>query len=773
MSPLDFNAPTAAEAAPITRRKAAITRRIRREVLAELGIDELPKRGERTLVTGAQGTGKSRTCAEILAELPRGELSIWWLVPSLEKADEQAGEYNRLRTTDSMPARVVRGRGAPDPRTNGADAMCPRHLVVNRAAAMGVNVQQAICDNGCSLRFSCGFQRQATVLRDDPIGLFVMAKDYLWLPCPAPRPDLVIVDESVIDKATETLSFDPSRIVADDLWAGGDLDAAMGRRSLALLLRAALVEHRSRELAFLRERDVTVEAVREALVHLATREEAQPALDGRMSDKTIADILDAVEASEILKVLRLFRQLRRELPQPRVRLNSVWFDPDARVTIGDAVERQPRVFVSAVRRLRLAQEIPVLALDGTGSIDLNRRIFGERMMVERFAVPRDAEVWQVTSKTFSRQSITGTDRRGNPISVKKTHEAARLRRQVLDLLKMLPGDILLVTYKAAKEVLRPDLPPHVQTAHFGALRGLNAYEHCQTAVVMGREQPSARAIEALTRPFCATNREPFIPIGAYVPQSRGRRMRHGGPNVAEVQVHPDTRCQAMLEQVREAEIAQAVDRVRPVFNRRRIIVLTNVALDLTVDHALTWPELQPGKFAHAFARHRVLPLSASDLCRSFPDLWRLENTAKVELSRAGFYTNEKGVRFPNNISIWSLYPILTARYRRKNQRGAAARALVDSALPDPRAVLENLVGELVEFHVERPSAGPAEARAPKTAPQPLPRLPPLAAALSAEGHLLATLPSDARPPDMLGMARVMKLMAMAAEHTGPKRAAVA
>ena len=306
--------------------------------------------------------------------------------------------------------------------------MCPRHQVVNRAAAMGVNVQKAICDNGCSLRFSCGFQRQATALRDDPIGLFVMAKDYLWLPCPAPRADLVIVDEAVIDKATETVSFDPSRIVADDLWAGGDLDEAMGRRSLALMVRAAVVEHPGRELAFLRERDVTVAAIRAALTHLATREEAQPAIDGRMSDKTIADLLDTVEAREILKVLRLFCQIRRELPQGRVRLNSVLFEPDARVTIGGQVERQLRVFVSAVRTPRLAQEIPVLALDGTGSIGLNRWIFGERMTVERFPVPRDAEVWQVTSKTFSRQSITGTDRRGNPISAKKTHEAARLRR---------------------------------------------------------------------------------------------------------------------------------------------------------------------------------------------------------------------------------------------------------------------------------------------------------------------------------------------------------
>ena len=118
MAPLDFNAPTAEEAAEIRRRKAAITRRIRKQVLAELGIDRLPKRGERTLVTGAQGTGKSRTCAETIAEVARRRLSIWWLVPSLEKAEEQAGEYNRLRTTDSLLARVVRGRGALDPRTD-------------------------------------------------------------------------------------------------------------------------------------------------------------------------------------------------------------------------------------------------------------------------------------------------------------------------------------------------------------------------------------------------------------------------------------------------------------------------------------------------------------------------------------------------------------------------------------------------------------------------------------------------------------------------------
>jgi hypothetical protein len=511
MPPLDFNAPTAEQRTETQRRKAAITRRIRKEVLAEHGLDTLPRQGERTLVTGAQGTGKSRTCAETIAELPCSDAVIWWLVPTLAKAEEQVSEYTRLAGPESMQARVVRGRGAPDPRTDG-EAMCPRHPVVNRAAAMGVNVQEAICDDGCALRFTCGFQRQRTALRQDPTGLFVMANDYLWVPCPAPRPDLAIVDESVIAKAGEIVSFDPSRITADDLWAGGDPEEAMRRRHLAILIRAAVTEHPRRELVFLREHDVTVDAVRYSLSHLATREEAQPHLDGRMSDKTIASILDAIETREILKVMNLFRQIRRELPQPRARLNSVWFDPDARVKVNGETERAPRVFVGHVKTPRLRKETPILALDGTGSLDLNQRIFGEHMTGKRFAVPRDAVVIQCSSKIFSRQSLTGTDRRGNPISAQKTREATRLRRQVLELLRLVRGEVLLVTYKAAEEILQPDLPPNVAVAHFGALRGLNSFERCETAVVMGREQPSAQAIEWLTRPFTATDAEPFLPL---------------------------------------------------------------------------------------------------------------------------------------------------------------------------------------------------------------------------------------------------------------------
>jgi hypothetical protein len=470
MAALDFNAPTPEEKAAIRRRKAAITRRIKRQVLAKYGLLALPKQGDCVLVTGGQGTGKSRTTAAQIAEL-RGDTALWWLVPTLAKAEEQVAEYTEQAAAGSMEARVVRGRGAPDPRTGNADAMCPRHEVVNRAAAMGIKVQEEICNNGCSLRFSCGFQSQATVLRNNPLGLFVMAADYLWLPCPASRADMVIVDESVIGKATETISFDPARIVDDHNWAARDLDDAMAFRATALLVRAAVVEHPGRELNFLRTCDVTDRALKECIDHLFNKEEAKATMNGGMTDKQIAGILDAVEARDILKVIKLFRQVRREFAHPRDRLTSVCFDPNRPVMVNGQLERQPRVVVSYLRPLRIRKEVPILCLDGTGSIELNRKIFGDHMTLERFAAPRDAEVYQVTSKTFSRQSVTGTDHKGNPRSAKNVREAASLRAQIVDFLSVLPGNVLLVSYKAAIEALLDDLPPHVEVAHFGALRG--------------------------------------------------------------------------------------------------------------------------------------------------------------------------------------------------------------------------------------------------------------------------------------------------------------
>jgi hypothetical protein len=261
------------------------------------------------------------------------------------------------------------------------------------------------------------------------------------------------------------------------------------------------------------------------------------------------------------------------------------------------------------------------------------------------------------------------------------------------------------------------VPPYVRVTHFGAVRGLNTFETCETVVILGREQPSAGAIEALARPFAATDPEPLIPFGGYARQCRARRLRDGSPGIEVVEVHPDPRCQELLEQVREAEIVQAVDRVRPVFNWRRIILLTNLPVDVTVDRVLPWADLRPSRFVQAFARRGVLPLSTRDLTRSFPDLWSSEAAARKDLQRTGL----RGDKVQIDYTIWGLSP-LNCSYRRRGQSGSKARALVRADLPEPRAALEALIGPLVEFVLEEDARTPTRAAGAEIdLPQPAPR----------------------------------------------------
>ena len=63
----------------------------------------------------------------------------------------------------------------------------------------------------------------------------------------------------------------------------------------------------------------------------------------------------------------------------------------------------------------------------------------------------------------------------------------------------------------------------------------------------------------------------------------------------QVQVHPDRRAQLLLEQVREAESEQALDRLRLLRGEgthRQVYVLSNVPLNITVDCGWSWKQYQ-------------------------------------------------------------------------------------------------------------------------------------------------------------------------------------
>ena len=70
-------------------------------------------------------------------------------------------------------------------------------------------------------------------------------------------------------------------------------------------------------------------------------------------------------------------------------------------------------------------------------------------------------------------------------------------------------------------------------------------------------------------------------------------MRDGSTQSVKVKVHPDRRVQAVVEQAREAEMLQAIDRLRLIHSPRKKIVciLCNIPLDIPVDELVTWKQL--------------------------------------------------------------------------------------------------------------------------------------------------------------------------------------
>ncbi len=82
----------------------------------------------------------------------------------------------------------------------------------------------------------------------------------------------------------------------------------------------------------------------------------------------------------------------------------------------------------------------------------------------------------------------------------------------------------------------------------------------------------------------------------YMNEPRGYRGYRGiQRGSVQVQVHPDWRAQLLLEQVREAESEQALDRLRLLRGegkQRQVYVLSNVPLNVTVDCGWSWKQYQ-------------------------------------------------------------------------------------------------------------------------------------------------------------------------------------
>ena len=468
------------------RDKTAASRRINTEIREKYSVERL-NIGERIQIASPAGAGKTTYIADMIKAHPElMDLRLWIMEPTHEKADEVVTDLAKR----GIEAIAIRGRGAPNPEDPDED-MCVRSAVTDRVARAGLPVEEVVCA-ACPLRERCAYQDQKT----EAAGIYVMSHEYLTVPkSPAGTPDILIVDEThhAVVTATPELSFDRlSQVIP---WRHGMLGDAIQFRETATKVRTAIEDHPEDILEAVRA-VVDLDDIKDARKHLSDIEDrTKTKISGGMRDKDIMEVLDQHVRLDIHTVAKMFSILANEYGEDRKQANGI------SVVARGGNER--RIKLHYLKPLAsVSKAVPVMVLDASADIEINRRIWGD-IRDETARITRNCHVTQVSSRNFSRSSLIGIH--------DGDEAAATLRDQTREVLKRIAqrhDRVLAVSYMDLDDAWGID---GVHSAHFGALRGLNAYEASDAVVVIGREQPLAQA-EAMARAIYASDAEPIMTL---------------------------------------------------------------------------------------------------------------------------------------------------------------------------------------------------------------------------------------------------------------------
>lgn len=704
--------------------KARITKQIHRATAQKHGFGDRIPLPPRTLFSGAQGSGKTRTLRQLVHADGSPDI-VWFTEPTSAKAAEEFAAYNESDLPAQKPAMLIRGRSRPDPQRPG-HSMCDRDATAEAVAKAGLSVVKALCLQ-CPFRGQCGDQRQRReaqeMLEAGNGAVFFMAGEYLRVPAPVPLPDHAILDESHIIPAIKVSTFKLSEIrglhIPNRKTTGINVQEMLREVVHAvespwsktpaeverLLSLGILPRVEPMALAYLRKAGITLRMLNDLAAAIGAEiEDRLPDVNGGMADSAISDALEAAQVGPLRQAHALVTAVAREFERKRETLNGVVFR-----------KADDEVQISSLRPFVGISRASLTVLDGTGDLDLSRKLHGAKLAHVETRFPRQMEVIGTIGKLYSRQSIIGQDANGKAMA-KREGDAGKLRGDIAKILARFPQGSMVCGSKRVIEALaaKGALPQGTLMATFAALRGINKWEASPAGLFIGAETISLRDLEAKARAYMVDDDEPFVSMD--VPAEKGwgykawpykatrmRRMRDGTLEPVEVEVHPDPRVQAVHEQIREAELLQAVDRLRAIWHQREIILMNDLCLDVTYDVIYRHKTLVAGGTALelAYQASGVISLSPVDLHRLHPGVFRSISAAEDAIKN---YREN-----PNRGIIWK--GGVVSSYRRKGQRGPSAKLVIDRERhPDVHAALLAALGPLKEIDgkpVKAPEPTPA------------------------------------------------------------------
>lgn len=504
------------------------------------------------------------------------------LLTDLDDALDVNMSSGRLRKTQ-----LISGRDKTDEEGR---PLCEKATLAKEVAKLGLSVSTTLCKSShttCQFYNSCGYQKQfgdkkaeeaAEAQLHDFNKVFsevkVMAHNHLFLNTKGRmrKPKLVIVDE-----AFWQTGIDETLVSPNDLFAvGKPISALIGQTLLnpdspPLLKALRDAGYDEWQLAFEAheiEEEVTVKV--DIKPDMATSEQGR-----RLSS-----------AAYVVKAHILLKHLSAELGRvSRDESHVVRFEPDS----NDKKNKKAGQLVMTTRKhLNVDSDTPIIFIDANAQKEMLEQ-FVESVDVVEIAAQRKATIHQFTDRSFSKTKLLSAD--GELLSQVKEFIAGVASK----------GSTLVACTKAVKTAICGDGDTFegASFVNFGNLRGLNVYASFDNVIILGREQPAASGMSDQARAMWWDSVEPLRGLKdkggnlPYMNEPRGYRGIQRGS--VQVQTHPDWRAQLLLEQVREAESEQALDRLRLLRgegNQRQVYILSNVPLNVTVDYGWSWTEYQ-------------------------------------------------------------------------------------------------------------------------------------------------------------------------------------
>lgn len=604
----------------------------------------------------------------------------------MTQAQEKGPIYNR--------SIIIAGRNQRD---SHGHTLCQKSNVTEQAAKAGINIEKNFCkneNNTCEFYDSCAYQNQFELYDkgmpeywpkelDNYVTVMTHANLFLQTNKRLPKPTLIVVDEAFYQTGISEVP-----VSAIELYKG--------KHPISTALLSHLTDKGGNLLAKVRELGYSVENLLDEadLIDDSHSDDNQnnslsPSLASNQQQRLIEELITKKRASLIL------RAIAQEMTiTDRDECHSVSYD-----------DNEDQVIIHGRKELTISEDVPTVFIDADVQEDILSK-YRANVKFEKIPVERLATFHQVIDLTFNKLLLLNSGNKTNKIQ-------DDIKRFIHNI--ALEAPTLVVCSKAIRAALTNDNSNKMEQEsqlegatiiHFGNLRGLNEYSNYRNVIILGREQPSAVGVENSARGLFWDDKESikFLSLkGKHKPfedEERVYRLKDKTTKKVSVRVHPDKRVQLLLEQIRENETVQAIDRLRLLRphkdGQRNVYILSSVPLDLTIDNLFSWTQLQ--KLAYLLDEAKgVIPLNPKHLMKRCPESATSKSTAERMIA------NLKDLNPLIRLYIREMR-LFSVDYRIKN-KGRYSKALISNKVePTARDAILSLLLDTDDIEIRESSS---------------------------------------------------------------------